>query len=130
MPEALIFSTSASTRLMVGMLSAPRRISTMPCDDVVVVVLAGDAQPRLVADRRPWRRRATSTGAPLLAASMVLRMSSIERIRPTPRTTADCGPIFTVWPPTLMLLLFSACKHLRQGQAVGWSAGRRSTVTS
>ena len=117
-------STSASTRLMVGMLSAPRRISTMPCDDVVVVVLAGDAEPRLVADRRRWRRRATSTGEPLLAVSMVCAISSIERIWPTPRTTADCGPKFTVWPPTLMLPLFSACEHLRQRQAVGQSAGR------
>ena len=50
MPVVLIFAISASTRRMVGMLSAPRRISTMPCDDVVVVVLAGDAQSRLVAD--------------------------------------------------------------------------------
>ena len=29
--DALILSTSASTRLMVGMLCAPRRMSTMPC---------------------------------------------------------------------------------------------------
>jgi hypothetical protein len=31
MPLRLILSTSASTRWMVGTLSAPRRIKTMPC---------------------------------------------------------------------------------------------------
>ena len=51
----------------------------------------------------------TSTGLPPLCVSIVLLRSSIERMRPTPRTTADCGPILTVLPPTLMLLLFSAC---------------------
>ena len=35
---------------MVGELCSPRRISTMPCDDIVVLVLAGDAEPRLLAD--------------------------------------------------------------------------------
>ena len=50
MPEVLIFSTSASTFLMVGMLSPPRRINTMPFDDIVVVVVAGYAQSRQVAD--------------------------------------------------------------------------------
>ena len=49
----------------------------------------------------------TSTGAPSRADSMVLRMSSIERIWPTERTIADCGPMFTVLAPTLMLALFS-----------------------
>ena len=33
----------------------------------------------------------------------------IERIRPTPRTTADCGPMSTVLPPTLMFELLTAC---------------------
>ena len=49
----------------------------------------------------------TSTGAPSCADSMVLRMSSIERIWPTERTIADCEPMFTVLAPTLMLALFS-----------------------
>ena len=31
MPERLMSSTSSLTRSMVGMLSAPRRMSTMPC---------------------------------------------------------------------------------------------------
>ena len=61
----------------------------------------------------------TRTGAPSRTASMVWRMSSIERIWPTPRTTADCGPILTVLAPTLMLPLFSAVEHLLQRQAVG-----------
>ena len=51
----------------------------------------------------------SSTGEPLVEVSMVLRMSSMEWIRPMPRTTAACGPKFTVWPPTLMLLLLSTC---------------------
>ena len=51
----------------------------------------------------------TSTGLPPLCDTMVLARSSIERIRPTPRTTADCVPISTVLPPTLMLELPTAC---------------------
>ena len=31
---------------MVGVVCSPRRISTMPCNDIVVVVLAGDAEAR------------------------------------------------------------------------------------
>ena len=42
---------------------------------------------------------------------MVVARSSIERIRPTPRTTADCAPMFTVLPPTLMLALPTACSN-------------------
>ena len=48
------------------------------------------------------------TGAPLGAAIRVWRTSSMEWIRPTPRTMAAWGPMFRVWPPTLMLALFSA----------------------
>ena len=51
----------------------------------------------------------TSTGLPPLCDTMVLLRSSIERIRPTPRTTADCEPISTVLPPTLMFALLTAC---------------------
>ena len=51
----------------------------------------------------------TSTGLPPLCDTMVLLRSSIERISPTPRTTADCEPILTVLPPTLMLALLTAC---------------------
>ena len=49
------------------------------------------------------------TGEPLLALTMVLRISSIERTSPTLRTTAAWGPKLTVCPPTLELLLLSAC---------------------
>ena len=48
-------------------------------------------------------------GLSLFWVSMVLLKSSSERIRPTPRTTADCAPRLTVFPPTLMLLLVSVC---------------------
>jgi len=51
----------------------------------------------------------TRTGFPPLCVSIVLLSSSAVRMSPTPRTTAACGPILTVLPPTLMLLLFSAC---------------------
>ena len=47
----LILSTSASTRLMVGMLSRAAAHQHDALDDVVVVVVAGDAEPRQVADR-------------------------------------------------------------------------------
>ena len=50
----------------------------------------------------------TSTGAPSRTISMVWRMSSIERIWPTERITADCGPMLTVLAPTLTLAPFSA----------------------
>ncbi|OIQ66904.1 hypothetical protein GALL_515230 [mine drainage metagenome] len=40
---------------------------------------------------------------------MVLARLSMERIRPTPRTTADCEPMLTVLPPTLMFELLTAC---------------------
>ena len=52
----------------------------------------------------------TRTGLPPLCDTMVLARSSIERIRPTPRTTADCVPMLTVLPPTLMLELLTACR--------------------
>ncbi len=48
------------------------------------------------------------TGVPLDAVISELRMSSIERISPTPRTTAACGPNSMVWPPTLLFALLSA----------------------
>ncbi len=53
--------------------------------DVVVVVLAGDAEARLVAHGHVATSD-TNTGEPLGEASMVLLMSSIERIWPTERT--------------------------------------------
>ena len=56
-----------------------------------------------------WATSRTRTGLPPDCDSMVLFKSSIERIRPTPRTTADCAPILTVLPPTLMLALATAC---------------------
>ena len=73
---------------------------------------------RAAAGCRPSRSATsdTSTGAPSRAVSMVLRMSSIERIWPTERTIADCGPMFTVLAPTLMLALFrpsSTCFRVR-----------------
>ena len=51
MSELLIFSTSASTRAdrRHALLAAPHQHDAL--DDVVVIVLAGDAEPRLVADR-------------------------------------------------------------------------------
>ena len=45
------------------------------------------------------------TGAPFGALIRVWRTSSMEWIRPTPRTMAAWGPMFRVWPPTLMLAL-------------------------
>lgn len=101
----LILSTSASTPLRVGMVSAPRRISIDALHDVVVVVLAGDAEPRLVANG-DIRHIGDQHRRPPRTVSMVLRMSSIERIWPTLRTIADCEPMFTVLAPTLMLALF------------------------
>ena len=107
MPVVLIFWISASTRWMVGMLCPPRRISTMPC--TMSSLSSWPAIPR-----RGWlpvltvATSDTSTGEPLLDASMVLRISSIDWIRPMPRTTADWAENSTVWPPTLTLALFSA----------------------
>jgi hypothetical protein len=42
-----------------------------------------------------------------------------SEISPNARTTAACVPILTVLPPTLMLLLFSACSELRKRQPIG-----------
>ena len=93
---------------MVGMLCSPRRMSTMPSTISSLDVLARDSQARLVLDLAR-RDVADQTGMPRFDVTIVLRMSSIEWIRPTPRTTAACGPMLTVWPPTLTLLLLSAC---------------------
>ena len=57
MPALLIFSTSASTRRMVGRLFVAAAHQHDALHDVVVVVLAGDAEPRLVADVDASRRR-------------------------------------------------------------------------
>ena len=46
-------------------------------DDIVVAVMAGDAEPRFVADREV-ATSLTSTGEPSRTVSMVLRMSSID----------------------------------------------------
>ena len=111
MDDLLIFSISASTRRIVGMLSAPRRISTIPW--TISSSLSCPAMPK-----RGWlpivtvATSLTNTGEPLLGASIVLAMSSTEWINPMPRTTAACGPKFTVWPPTLILALFSAASTL------------------
>ena len=106
MPELLILSTSASTPFSVGMVSAPRRISTMPW-----MMSLSSFWPAMPS--RGWlptvtvATSETSTGEPSRTVSMVLRMSSMVRIWPTLRTIADCEPIFTVLAPTLMLALFS-----------------------
>ena len=109
MPELLILSTSASTRLMVGMLSRAAAHEHDALHDVVVVVVAGDAEARQVADRAPGDVADQHRARRCWRSSSCCAMSSMEWIRPTPRTTADCGPILTVWPPTLMLALPIAC---------------------
>ncbi len=107
MPVLLIFCTSASTALIVGVLSAPRRISTMPC-----TISSASSCPAM--PNRGWlpmRTSATSlirSGLLVFCEIIVLRMSSSEWINPMPRTTAAWSPKFTVWPPTLTLALFSA----------------------
>ena len=53
---------------MVGKLCSPRRIRTMPSTMSSSLVLAGDAEPRLLADGDRRRCRLTSTGVPLVAA--------------------------------------------------------------
>ncbi len=103
----LIFWTSASTALIVGMDFSPRCISTMP--STTSLSASWPAMPR--RGRWPTSTLATSpivTGAPLGAAIKVWRTWSMEWISPTPRTMAAWGPMFRVWPPTLTLALFSA----------------------
>ena len=100
-----------------ALLAAPHQHDAL--HDVVVLVEAGDAEPRLLADRDggdvlDQHRIAAATATPWCCAR-----SSIERIRPTPRTTADCAPMLTVLPPTLMLALLDGLQHLRQRQPVG-----------
>ena len=105
--DLLMRSTSASTPRRVGRVSAPRRISTMPC--TMSSLSSWPATP----SRGSWptvtvATSDTSTGEPSRTAIMVWPMSSIERICPTERITADCGPRFTVLAPTLLLAPFSA----------------------
>ena len=50
MPLRLMLSTSASTRLMVGTLCGAAAHQHDALDDVVHVVVAGDAEPRQIAD--------------------------------------------------------------------------------
>ncbi|GJE62359.1 hypothetical protein MPOCJGCO_4492 [Methylobacterium trifolii] len=128
MVEALIRSISASTRWSVGRLWPPRLISTMPstmspCPSCPTMPSRGALETRTSATSR------TSTGVPLTWVSMVSRMSSMSRIRPTPRTTADCSPTFKVWPPTLMEELFSALTSWTRVMPWAWSRFR-STATS
>ena len=67
---------------MVGMLSRAAAHQHDALDDVVVVVLAGDAEPRLVADRDSGDVADQHRGA-VAHHHMVWRISSIEWIWPT-----------------------------------------------
>ena len=101
-------STSSSTRAIVGELCSARRISTMPW--TISSSWFSPAMPSRGCEPTVTSATSlTSTGVPFGAAIMVLASASIERIRPTPRTTAACWPILTVLPPTLMLELEIAC---------------------
>ena len=118
MPVLLIFSTSASTRAdrRQAFCAAPHQHDAL--DDVVVVVLAGDAEPRLIADRD---RRDVPDAAPACrcsSVSIVLRMSSIEWIRPTPRTIAACGAEIDRLAADIDVAVVEGLQHLRQRQPV------------
>ena len=100
-------STSFSTARRVGRVSAPRRISTMPwtmssSSSWPATPSRGSLPTVMVATSE------TSTGEPSRTVSMVWPISSMVRIWPTLRITADCGPRLTVLAPTLMLAPFSA----------------------
>ncbi len=119
--ELLILSISASTRSSVGRLLPPRVMSTMP--STMSGWLSWPTMPRRGAfDTRTSATSRTSTGVPLTRLIIVSRMSSMSRIRPMPRTTADCCPTFSVWPPTLIEALFSALVSCTRGQALGLEA--------
>ncbi len=121
-------SISRFTRSIVGLLSAPRRISTMPS--------TMSSSPSLPAmPRRGWCPAATSatsrsrTAAPALRPTRVASSAAGDSTSPTPRTTTFCAPISMAWPPTLALLEFSAWTTCA---SVTFSETRRrgSTVTS
>ena len=80
-------SISASTRRMVGLrlLAASHQHDAL--HDIIVVVLAGDAEPRREADVDVGDIAHAAPAVPC-AETIVLRMSSREWISPTPRTTA------------------------------------------
>ncbi len=127
-PLALIFSTSACTARMVGMLLSPRCISTMPW--TMSSLSSWPAMPR--RGRKPIFTSATSlmnTGAAWLGETSTFSICAGVWIRPTPRTMADCGPKSTVWPPTLTLLLLMASSTFCRFRP--WARRRRlSTTTS
>ena len=118
MPELLILSTSASTPCRVGSVSAPRRISTMPC-----TMSSSSFWPAMPS--RGWlptvtvATSETSTGVPSRTASMVLRMSSIERIWPTERTIADCEPMIHRVGADIDVGVVQPVQHLLQREPVG-----------
>src|SRR6266567_313730 len=59
-----------------------------------------------------------NTGFPFAAVSIVFRMSLIERMSPTPRTTADCWPMLTV-TAHIDVAVVQGLQNLRQRQAIG-----------
>ncbi len=103
MPAASIFATSAFTASIDGVERSPRRISTMPW------TMSSSSFIPAMPSRGWWpmvmvATSFTRTGAPPDCDSTVSPMSSTERIRPTPRTTADWLPKVMRLPPTLRLL--------------------------
>ena len=102
-PPALMRASSCCTPRMVGMVCSPRRISTVA--STTSSSRSWPAMPR--RGSAPVSTRATSEsriGVPsALARRTMLRMSSSERIRPMPCTTAACGPMAMVPAPTVRL---------------------------
>ena len=99
-----------------ALFAAPHQDDAL--DDVVVVVLAGDAQARLVAHRHVGDVAQLAPARRCWTPSMVLRISSIEWIRPTPRTTAACVPEIDRLAADIDVAVVQRLQHLRQGQAV------------
>ncbi|GJD80866.1 hypothetical protein NBEOAGPD_4109 [Methylobacterium gregans] len=128
MPAASIRATSALTASIAGVLSSPRRISTMPW------TMSSSSFMPAMPSRGWWpivtlATSRTSTGAPPDWLSTVSSMSSVDRIKPTPRTTADWLPRLIRLPPTLRLLSLSV--FTTPASVSPWAVSRsRSTAIS
>jgi len=83
------------------------------------VVLGGNAEARLVAHGYGSNGRLPGPGAPPLALTIVLRISSIEWISPSPAYDRCLrAEIHRLWPPTLMFGVVQGRQHLWEGQPV------------
>ena len=97
-------------------------------DDVVVAVVADDAEPGRVADRHVRDVADAQRRSALEPRRRRLPMSSRPRIRPMPRTLKDCSPTFRTLAPTFW---FDAASAASSGESARpWPRSRYGSTST